>query len=228
MAGSPELPQDSDGARQSAPEEADRFGRGHHPAPGGPVAADHPAALSGQFMCLALIVDGTDELRGAGEGRVTGIDQRLADEAAGVPAWQRAAQCPDQPVADHPLGLRAERVERVGMGQRRVARAFQCQHANLRAVAVGDHHVVPAGQRRERCHGSLNVRFLDVGVGLLVPLQQRVPAKRRHDPHGRGAIVATIRALMVCSLFSAWSKTMEAGDSKTSSVTSSASRPRLS
>ena len=35
-------------------------------------------------------------------------------------------------------------------------------------------------------------------------------------------------ALMVCIRFSAWSKTIEAGDSKTSSVTSSASRPRLS
>jgi len=32
-------------------------------------------------------------------------------------------------------------------------------------------------------------------------------------------------ALMVCSRFSAWSNTMEAGDSKTSSVTSRASRP---
>ncbi len=34
-------------------------------------------------------------------------------------------------------------------------------------------------------------------------------------------------ALMVCSRFSAWSNTMEAGDSKTSSVTSSASDPAL-
>ena len=37
--------------------------------------------------------------------------------------------------------------------------------------------------------------------------------------------VATITALMVCILFSASSKAMDASDSKTSSVTSSASRP---
>ncbi len=108
-----------------------------------------------------------------------------------------------------------------------------CFRTAWRAVRL-----LPAGSMTRaagRCPGHkarfpgdpLNVRFLDVGVGLLAPLQQRVPAKRRDDPHGRDAIVATIRALMVCSLFSAWSKTMEAGDSKTSSVTSSASRPRL-
>jgi hypothetical protein len=43
-----------------------------------------------------------------------------------------------------------------------------------------------------------------------------------------GRIVATRTALIVCILFSASSKTTDAGDSKTSSVTSSASRPRLS
>src|SRR5262249_37870784 len=41
-------------------------------------------------------------------------------------------------------------------------------------------------------------------------------------------MVATIAALMVCSRFSAWSNTTEAGDSKTSSVTSSRAGPRLS
>jgi len=37
--------------------------------------------------------------------------------------------------------------------------------------------------------------------------------------------VATMIALIVCSRFSAWSNTMEAGDSNTSSVTSSPSSP---
>ena len=44
----------------------------------------------------------------------------------------------------------------------------------------------------------------------------------------RGGIVATMTALMVCIRFSAWSNTMEAADSKTSSVTSRAARPRRS
>jgi hypothetical protein len=41
-------------------------------------------------------------------------------------------------------------------------------------------------------------------------------------------MVATIAAFIVCNRFSAWSNTMEAGDSKTSSVTSSAASPHLS
>ena len=44
----------------------------------------------------------------------------------------------------------------------------------------------------------------------------------------RSPSVATITALMVCMRFSAWSKTIECSDSKTSSVTSSASRPNSS
>jgi hypothetical protein len=56
-----------------------------------------------------------------------------------MPARHGAAQCPDKPVTDHPLGLRAEHVERVRVGQRRVTRAFQGQHADLRAVAMRDH-----------------------------------------------------------------------------------------
>ena len=73
----------------------------------------------------------------------------------------------------------------------------------------------------------LDVVLLDVLIGLLAPLQQGVAAQRRDDSHGPSPIVATIRALIVCIRFSAWSKTTEAGDSKTSSVTSSASSPRL-
>ena len=70
------------------------------------------------------------------------------------------------------------------------------------------------------------VFFLHPGLGLLAAFQQGVAAECG-DPHAGSPIVATMAALMVCSRFSAWSNTMEAGDSKTSSVTSSASSPRL-
>jgi hypothetical protein len=48
-------------------------------------------------------------------------------------------------------------------------------------------------------------------------LRRSGQASRGHVPR---ASVATMRALLVCIRFSAWSKTIEAGDSKTSSVTS--------
>ena len=54
-----------------------------------------------------------------------------------------------------------------------------------------------------------------------------IDAGEAHSPTS-SASVATINALIVCSRFSAWSKTMEAPDSNTSSVTSRAERPRLS
>ena len=59
-------------------------------------------------------------------------------------------------------------------------------------------------------------------------LQARSRGSGRDRPHSASPMVATMAALMVCSRFSAWANTIEAGDSKTSSVTSSAASPRLS
>ena len=74
---------------------------------------------------------------------------------------------------DHPLGLRAEHVQRVRAGQRRITGALQGQHADLRPVAMGHDQVLGTGQRRERRHGLLDVVLLDVFVGFLTPFQQR-------------------------------------------------------
>ena len=92
-------------------------------------------------------------------------------------AGRCAAQRLDQPVPDHPLGLRAEHVQRVRAGQRGIARTLQGQHADLRPVAVRHELVIGTGQRRERRHGLLDVALLDLGVGFLTPFQQRVPAQ---------------------------------------------------
>src|SRR4029079_12878251 len=61
------------------------------------------------------------------------------------------------------------------------------------------------------------------GARLLAAAKQRVAAEGddRQWPGAAHASVATRMALIVCRRFSAWSKTMLAGERKTSSVTSS-------
>ena len=89
------------------------------------------------------------------------------------------------------------------------------------------------GDGSERGARDADVVPLGVGGHRLAPLQQGVAAERDHDAHELlcappQAIVATRIDLMVCIRFSAWSKTIDALDSKTSSVTSIASMPNFS
>ena len=133
-------------------------------------------------------------------------------------------------VADHALGLRAEDVERVRLDLR-VRRRLQRQQADLRAVAVGEHQLVLLRDGGQRRRGGADVDALVLGGHRLAALEQRVAAQRHHHAHrcprpGRQSpSVATMTALIVCSRFSAWSKTIECSDSKTSSVTSRPSMP---
>ena len=62
----------------------------------------------------------------------------------------------------------------------------------------------------------------------LASLEQRVSPERGDDAHRQSPSVATMTALIVCSRFSASSHTSDAGDSKTSSVTSRAGIPNFS
>ncbi len=91
-----------------------------------------------------------------------------------------------------------------------------------------DHQLVRAGDRGKRHRGHAHVLALVLGSHRLAAAQQRVATQGDDDPHVALPIVATITALMVCMRFSASSQTIDASDSKTSSVTSSASRPYFS
>src|SRR5262249_4193798 len=87
--------------------------------------------------------------------------------------------------------------------------------AELRADLLGG-QVVPRDRRR----GFV----LAAGA----PDVRNAGRRRTHRAAHASSRVATITALMVCSRFSDSSKTSDAADSKTSSVTSSASSPNLS
>ena len=117
----------------------------------------------------------------------------------------------EQPIADHPLRLGAEDVERVGGEQARVTGALQRQQPHLGPVAMSDHQLVVARASGRAPPRRRDVVLLDVGVGALPTLEQRVPPERRDDPHRQSSSVATMTALIVWSRFSAWSNTIERG-----------------
>src|SRR5579875_2889861 len=92
---------------------------------------------------------------------------------------------------------------------------------------MGENHLVLGDEGGEGRHGRLDVALLDGRLRCLVAFQKGVTAEGDKQPHPAAPRMATIRALMVWSRFSAWSKTTEAGDSKTSSVTSSPPKPKV-
>src|SRR4029077_17800740 len=88
---------------------------------GGPAAAnpcafwlEHPVLLPGQPLRLVLVVDRPDRLRRVREGRIirVDLDERQQRGEALLERKLVAELLLDQ-VADHPLGLRSEKVERV-------------------------------------------------------------------------------------------------------------------
>ena len=169
-----------------------------------------------------------DQLGGRREGRVVGVDERPG--SAGRPARAHAGvvQLLDQPVADHALGLGAEGVQRVGPRQRRCrSRTLDGEQADLRAVAVADDDA----RARAASGGQLGAASADVPPLDSVVRAARPAAAGRSRPGRRRCArlsrpsAATRTALMVCIRFSAWWNTTEAGELKTSSVTSAPSSP---
>ena len=130
-------------------------------------------------------------------------------------------------VADHPLRLRTEDVEGVGV-DRLVRRSLERKQADLRSVAVGDHELMLERDGRKCLARGARVLTLVLGGESLAPTQQRVASECDDDAHRQCPNVATMTALIVCIRFSASSQTSDAGDSKTSSLTSSDASPNFS
>jgi hypothetical protein len=183
--------------------------------------------LLSQLLCVLLVVDAADELGRCSERWVGAVDDGLGDEADDRLGHTGVAQGLGEPVADHSLRLSDEHIERVGAADRWVVLAFDSEHSDLWPVAVTDDQFVLVGERCESLGRSPDVLDLDGRVSLLASLQQCVAAERHDHAHSQRPNVATRTALMVCIRFSAWVKTADAGDSKTSSVTSNASTPKV-
>ena len=67
---------------------------------------------------------------------------------------------------------------------------------------MGDDQIVVGDQGGEGFHRHLNMAFLDLGQGLLPPFKKGIASQGGDDQHLGRPIVATMSALMVCSLFS--------------------------
>ena len=128
-------------------------------------------------------------------------------------------------VTDHGLGLCAQHVQRID-ADFLVGRRLQGQQPHLGAVAVSHDDLMVDGDLLDPLSRNPHIGALILCRHGLTTSQQSIAAQCNQDSHGfflpshRQAREATMTALMVCMRFSAWSKAMHAGDSKTDSVTS--------
>ena len=177
-------------AHRAGLEDAQRRRGRHDPTPGGAVLADRPALLGREPLRVGLGVHRTDELGRVGERRVGRVD--LGHRQHGGERLLERQQVPqlllDQ-VADHPLGLGAEDVERVA-GHVVVRGRLQREQADLRAVAVGDDELVLDRDRGQRPAGGRDVGPLPLDGHRLASALQGVAAQCHHDPHVRSSASA--------------------------------------
>jgi hypothetical protein len=85
-------------------------------------------------------------------------------------------------VADHPLGLRAQQVERVRVDLG-VGRALQREQADLWPVPVRDDELVLEGDRRQGLARHAGVRTLVLRRRRLAAPEERVPPESNDDSH---------------------------------------------
>ena len=119
------------------------------------------------------------------EGRIVRIDlDHRQDGRERLLEGEEVAELLLDHVADHPVGLRAQHVEREHAGLL-VGRALQRQHPDLRAVAVGDHELMLQPQRCQGLGRQADVPALIRGGHLLAPPQQGVAAQGYQNSHAR-------------------------------------------
>ena len=204
-----------------------------------PAASSSPSGLNAQPFSaasasrLGLVVDRPDELGRVVERRVVGVDldhrqdrrERRARTAAGCraparggsrssPRSRRRGRRAGRP--RRPCTPRACSASRPTCGPLPCERTSSCSRGDARPGPARR----PARWRAGRPAVIGSPRF-----------SRALPPRATTTRIGSGPVsspsVATMTALIVCIRFSAWSKTIERSDSKTSSVTSRPSSPKL-
>ncbi len=185
-----------------------RLGRRDDAPPRLAVLLEHPRFVGGQPIRVRLRIDGPDEFRRVLEGRVGGIDFDHREHRRHRPLErQDVAELLLDHVTDHPFGLRAEHVERIGLDLL-IRCALQREQADLRPVAVPHDELMLHRDGRERFRGGSDVEPLVLRRHRLAAAEQCVAAERCYHEHDQSPSVATRMALMVCMRFSACSNAM--------------------
>lgn len=161
-----------------------RYRGGHHAAPAAGVPGDVPTPLARQGPSRLPGVGLPHEFRGSCEGRIVGPYEGVGDERGDPATGQGVVEGAGQQGADHPLGLGAEQVQRIGGAEGGVGRAFHGEQADLGAVAVSEDDLVLVSQSSQGGGHPVDVRLLDGGVGALAAVEQGVAAEGDDDTHG--------------------------------------------
>jgi hypothetical protein len=157
------------------------LGRGHDAAPETPVGRDRPS-LAGRCGVGGLTgaIGGADRLARSAEGRIGRVDDDLREDGDDLAFRKRVAELLSEDVADHPVGLRAEHVER---GQDVARGGLEGEETDLWSVAVGDDQLVIERDRGQRPRSHPRVGAPRRQVGRLAAPQQRIAPEGGDDPH---------------------------------------------
>ncbi len=152
----------------------------HHAAEELAVGLDRPLLLGGQGAGLHFFINRADKLGRVGERRILGVDLHLGQQGGDVAARHQVLQLLDQHVADHALGLGAQHIQGIG-GDLGVSAVLQGQQADLRAVAVHQHHVVILGDTGDGLGGGGDVLALDIRFKRLATTEQGIATQGDDD-----------------------------------------------
>ena len=157
-------------------------GEAHDPPVAIPVGRHLPAPLGREPLGLVPPVDRTDRLGRPLEGRVVAVHHDLGQQGRNGPPAELVGELLLEEVPDHPLGLGAQHVERLGLlagGRIRL----KGQQPDLRTVPVRDDDLMLAGELGDRAHRDRDIAPLRGGVGALAPAQQGVASECRDQAH---------------------------------------------
>jgi len=154
-----------------------RLRRCHDAADVQPVRPHRPAALRGEPLADLRLVHRADRLRRHGEARVGGVDDRLREQRCdAAPNGELVQERLVEEIADHPLRLGAEDVQRI-RPHVLVRLGLERQEPDLRPVAVRDDEAVRVVERRDRLRRGADVDLLVGGLRRLTAAQEGVPAE---------------------------------------------------
>ena len=156
-----------------------QWGR-HHAAEELAISLDHPVFLFCQSAGFGFFIDGADKFGRIGKRRILGINLHLSQQRGNVAARHQIFQLLDQHVADHALRLGTQHIQRIGRDLG-VGTVLQGQQADLRAVAMHQHHVVLLSNQGDGLGGSGDVLALDIRLKGLTTTEQCIATQSDDD-----------------------------------------------